>query len=717
MKRKFLLILTFMLLNCCLVHAADELGKIKFISSNTTYELFNLDGTKINGDYIIRDQNPRILIRTYERNAITEVTATSITAGARIPVLTFGEKGNEKIIEIPDASGDISLQVFLNAKLPSITAQPQTIKVPIGSSVTLSLTAANAEKYEWKYREAGDELWTCNLATTPTLKVEANRVTDNYEYMCTVSNNYGQTNSNIVRVISGYNSDNFTLPQIKTQFHDIKTSIGTPITLKVEALNADSYSWKYRKIGDEMWACDISKTDTLKITADTLINNYEFVCSASNKNGEVHSNIFRIISCYKDSIIAYYKMDIGAINSVKVPIGQVAKFKINVEADARAITYTWQYRKNENDKFENVTSSLGTGYNTNELSINTASMELNPETLETTNDLSGYQFRCLVSNGTITKTSNVALLQVAQDNVSVTFTKPNYTDGRKVYMTLSEALTYAENNSIISPLQNITDNSDAVLPEGKTLTINAETYTITKENSSITNNGTLNIKGNIIGQNNASKALIINNGELNISKGSIKNNAEAIRNLSGTTNINNELIESTSSNAIYNKATATLIIGEKGHGVNNEAPIIKSGTSSNYAIYNEGTLKFYDGALKGTNDAYYLSTSSILSLEDGKIVTKDNEVLDGATYKVAKLGTGNYRDNNGVGYITLSDALAGVQENGTIELLRDVEDSSVQTIDVGKKFTLNLNNYTLKTSGTLKLTSGNVQIIGSGKIK
>jgi len=87
------------------------------------------------------------------------------------------------------------------AQVPTITSHPSDCSVCIGESASFSITAENADSYQWQefagaWRDVIDE-GVYSGATTPTLHISsAAGEMNGYQYRCVATNDYGSTESN-----------------------------------------------------------------------------------------------------------------------------------------------------------------------------------------------------------------------------------------------------------------------------------------------------------------------------------------------------------------------------------------------------------------------------------------------------------------------------------------------------------------------------------------
>ena len=185
----------------------------------------------------------------------------------------------------------------------------------------------------------------------------------------------------------------------------------------------------------------------------------------------------------------------------------------------------------------------------------------------------------------------------------------SYADGsNNTYAFLDDAITGTLTGDTITVLRDITDNTVATIPGGKTLSIYLNNKTITKTVNSIKNDGTLTIEGSgtITAINDGSNiltkiietsgVLIIDDGTI-INTGSKDANANAIYVAGGTIEINGGIIKTVISPSIGAKyyTSKTIQLGNNvtlnitGGTVKNEAPIgTPAGSLNTSAIYSYG---------------------------------------------------------------------------------------------------------------------------------
>ncbi len=195
-------------------------------------------------------------------------------------------------------------------------------------------------------------------------------------------------------------------------------------------------------------------------------------------------------------------------------------------------------------------------------------------------------------------------------------------------------------------------------------------------------------------------------------------------------NIVSGTLESTQAQAILmGNTTGDINIGTKGDNeVDTNNPEIKSGNSEWTIDSNRMHLNFYDGRLIGTQDK--VIGMSVKELENGyDIVNTENEGEDQAqrevlildhTVDVAEVENGS---ENSTQYDTLKEAVEACSKNEedqqkTIKLLKDIDQTEQIKIEKGQNIKLDLNNNklyamtddTIYNEGKLEITDSTKQL-------
>ena len=208
-------------------------------------------------------------------------------------------------------------------------------------------------------------------------------------------------------------------------------------------------------------------------------------------------------------------------------------------------------------------------------------------------------------------------------------------------VTLTQRISVANKKNIVFDIQNCELRSSADMPiiENKgTVTIQNGTIRKTGAQAAINNNGgTLYITGgNIIASGSGSRHAVYNDGGTTTISGSVHISATAtdraaVQNHKGTVNIIGGTIISSGFSAVLNENGKTMNIGTKDGNISTSSPIIQG---IDYGISNDGTLKFYDGTIKGITNAF---SSEPNDIETNSQIVNGTEQIDGETYKTAHL--------------------------------------------------------------------------------
>ena len=168
------------------------------------------------------------------------------------------------------------------------------------------------------------------------------------------------------------------------------------------------------------------------------------------------------------------------------------------------------------------------------------------------------------------------------------------------YTTLNAAFTNATSGNTIKPVSDVTETEVATVPQGKTLTLDTDVYTITTSGQ-ITVNGTLNITNGTI--TSTAGTAIASSGTTNITNGTITSTAGTAIASSGTTNITNGTITTTTGAGIA-VSGGTLTLGTDDNTVTSSATAKPSVEGATYGVnVQSGTFNFYDGVVLGNNGA------------------------------------------------------------------------------------------------------------------
>ena len=240
--------------------------------------------------------------------------------------------------------------------------------------------------------------------------------------------------------------------------------------------------------------------------------------------------------------------------------------------------------------------------------------------------------------------------------------------GDTKYETLQDAINDVPKNDVETTVHLLKDASETVTIASRqnvNLNMNGVTLSNNGKTNVIINNGTLKITNGTITSNttqgainnNAGATLIMTGGTIRAtgSRQAIYNDGgtatisgsatlsntsserAAVQNLNnGVLNILGGTIESSNFAAVKN--TATMTIGTKDGSVVTSSPVIRGKTNGIDSSTNFG---FYDGVVKGTESAFN-SENRINDKETGYVIVHHGEVIGINAYDCAVLGTNGY---------------------------------------------------------------------------
>ena len=170
-----------------------------------------------------------------------------------------------------------------------VRKQPKWGKICLpGTKRTISITAQGASSYQWVTRANGSSPWTkIEGATGTSYVVEVQEGMNNRQYACEISGKAGTARSKaaVVKIAPWPKVKITRQPQWKKP-----VTSGSPVTLTVKALNADTYQWYYRTTKNGAWIIMGGETKTtVTFPAPANGNGYQYKCTAKGKGGTVDS--------------------------------------------------------------------------------------------------------------------------------------------------------------------------------------------------------------------------------------------------------------------------------------------------------------------------------------------------------------------------------------------------------------------------------------------
>ena len=279
-------------------------------------------------------------------------------------------------------SGTITLKIL------KITDQTEgELKAAVGDEITIAVEAENATAYQWQYRTSESGTWKSLSSAAykaASFNYTVKESNNGYQYRCLVSNGDSQVISETITLI--------VVPKITVQPDEtITANVGETVTIGVEATGASAYQWQYRTSAEGEWKSLNSATykkASFNYVVKATNNGYQYRCLVSNSVGNsVESDAATLVIPLK---ITEGDED----GEIIAAAGETVTIGITAQG---ATSYQWQYR----------TSESGTWVNLNNAKYKAASFDY---VVKATND--GYQYQCVVSDGTSTIISGTITLKI-----------------------------------------------------------------------------------------------------------------------------------------------------------------------------------------------------------------------------------------------------------------------------------------------------------------
>ena len=165
-----------------------------------------------------------------------------------------------------------------------ITAQPQSMTVRKGSTITLTVKATGSGiKYQWYFKKQGQTSWTLwNGRTRASETVTPNDTWDGIQLYCKVTDSYSASvKSNAATIRFGTPLAITTQPKNKT------FTLGDIITLSLKAQGSElKYQWYFRKKGQTAWAVWNGHThDTENVKPNETWDGIQLYCKITDGAG------------------------------------------------------------------------------------------------------------------------------------------------------------------------------------------------------------------------------------------------------------------------------------------------------------------------------------------------------------------------------------------------------------------------------------------------
>lgn len=277
--------------------------------------------------------------------------------------------------KITDVTGKVVYTEPATLRVMTISGHPADQFTAPGKTVTFTVVTnvTGGVTYQWQYTKDGIK-WSNTTMTgynTATLSVAATLARNGYQYRCIIT---GSKNSKLESKAAALYVGNAV--EFTTQPQD-QTVIDTEnAVLTVTATNAYAYCWQYRTNGNDWRNTSLTgcNTDTLTVPAMGK-NGYQYRCVVTGLSGETYISDAVTLTVVEAPFLEV----ISDPSDRTVPAERVVRFA--AVADGEVVSYCWQYTLDggtwQDASFEGADTSI--------------------LTVVATPDLSGAQFRCIIT--------------------------------------------------------------------------------------------------------------------------------------------------------------------------------------------------------------------------------------------------------------------------------------------------------------------------------
>ncbi len=276
----------------------------------------------------------------------------------------------------------------------AITSNPSNVTVNEGNNATFTVAAnGSGLSYQWQASSDSGSTWKDSSLSgnqTASLTVSALYSRNGYRFRCVVTDTYGTSvTSNAASLTVN------AVMWVTTQPTDQTAKEGAYAYFTAAGSgNGITYQWQASKDNGANWinsGLTGNKTETLKVQATAARNGYKFRCVITDANGNTRNTNGAKLTVTGGSIPVITTQPA----SKYVVAGNTAKF--TVAASGSSLSYQWQVSTDSGKTWKN---SGMTGNKTKTLSVAVTAARNN------------YRFRCIVTSGSNSVTSDVATLTV-----------------------------------------------------------------------------------------------------------------------------------------------------------------------------------------------------------------------------------------------------------------------------------------------------------------
>ena len=352
----------------------------------------------------------------------------------------------------------------------SITVQPINTTICVGFSSSLVANSTNGTSYNWYYKSPSSSVYSLVPTNTVFSGVNTNTLVltsvtttyNNYQFYCVVGGCGQSLNTNVALL---------TVSTFSINLQPVSQSIcqGSSITFNASSSNSGStYQWQYLSpIAGSVWTNVPSNVNFSGVTTPFLsvssisvtYNNYQFRCKISDCGTSVLTTNSATLSVITPVITS---------NPSNVSTCPFSNVSFSVSTNSAIVNYNWQY-SNNNITWSNCTNNgVFDGVNSQTLSL-----------YSVPTSYSGYYFRCTISCGALSVTSQAAILTISNYIGSISGNTSYCSGSTGTTLTANTGSTYYWSNG-----QTTQSISAAVGPSSVTVT--SSTGCVTNASTTVT---------------------------------------------------------------------------------------------------------------------------------------------------------------------------------------------------------------------------------------
>ena len=337
----------------------------------------------------------------WRKNDASSWASTTVTGNKTDTIsvaATAARNGYQYRCKVTDAAGNVvysnGATLTVNATALAITAQPESVSAKLNDTAKFTVAASgDGLTYQWQWRKNASSSWASTTVTgnkTAAISVTVTNARNGYQYRCKITDAAGKILYSDAATLTVATSGLTITSQPKSVSAKLNDAVSFTVAASGEGL---TYQWQYRSSATGSWKVTTltgAKTATLKATATTARNGYQYRCIITDANGNTVTSNTVTLTVQAGLAIT------SQPENVTAKLNDAVTFTVKASGDG--LTYQWQYRS----------SATGTWKNTTLSGCKTATL-----TVTATTARNGFQYRCIITdaNGN-TVNSNGATLTV-----------------------------------------------------------------------------------------------------------------------------------------------------------------------------------------------------------------------------------------------------------------------------------------------------------------